>query len=77
MIAYAEANDIPVQASAAKPYSMDRNLLHISYESGVLEDPWFDPSAPENKGMFLLSNAPEDARMKRNIWNSISLRETA
>lgn len=61
MIAYAEANDIPVQASAAKPYSMDRNLLHISYESGVLEDPWFDPSAPENKGMFLLSNAPEDA----------------
>ncbi|MEC0171918.1 argininosuccinate synthase [Paenibacillus graminis] len=61
MIAYAEANGIPVQASAAKPYSMDRNLLHISYESGVLEDPWFDPSAPENKGMFLLSSAPEDA----------------
>ncbi|AIQ49681.1 argininosuccinate synthase [Paenibacillus sp. FSL R7-0273] len=61
MIAYAEANGIPVQASAAKPYSMDRNLLHISYESGVLEDPWFDPSAPENKEMFLLSNAPEDA----------------
>jgi argininosuccinate synthase len=28
---------------------MDRNLLHISYESGVLEDPWFDPSAPENE----------------------------
>ncbi|WP_348623696.1 argininosuccinate synthase [Paenibacillus peoriae] len=61
MIAYAEKHDIPVTASAAKPYSMDRNLLHISYESGVLEDPWFDPSAPENKGMFLLSNAPEDA----------------
>jgi argininosuccinate synthase len=61
MIAYAEANGIPVQASASKPYSMDRNLLHISYESGVLEDPWFDPSAPENKEMFLLSNAPEDA----------------
>ncbi|MBY9077586.1 argininosuccinate synthase [Paenibacillus sp. HN-1] len=61
MIAYAEANGIPVQASAAKPYSMDRNLLHISYESGVLEDPWFDASAPENKEMFLLTNAPEDA----------------
>ncbi|MGW8443685.1 argininosuccinate synthase [Paenibacillus sp. S33] len=61
MIAYAEKHDIPVTASAAKPYSMDRNLLHISYESGVLEDPWFDPSASENKGMFLLSNAPEDA----------------
>ncbi|MDQ0492685.1 MULTISPECIES: argininosuccinate synthase [Paenibacillus] len=61
MIAYAEKHGIPVTASAAKPYSMDRNLLHISYESGVLEDPWFDPSAPENKEMFLLSNAPEDA----------------
>ncbi|PPQ46663.1 argininosuccinate synthase [Paenibacillus peoriae] len=61
MIAYAEKHDIPVTASAAKPYSMDRNLLHISYESGVLEDPWFDPSAPENKEMFLLSSAPEDA----------------
>lgn len=61
MIAYAEKHGIPVTASAAKPYSMDRNLLHISYESGVLEDPWFDPSAPENKDMFLLSNAPEDA----------------
>ncbi|MCC3379508.1 argininosuccinate synthase [Paenibacillus farraposensis] len=61
MIAYAEKHGIPVTASASKPYSMDRNLLHISYESGVLEDPWFDPSAPENKDMFLLSNAPEDA----------------
>ncbi|MGZ9586238.1 argininosuccinate synthase [Paenibacillus marinisediminis] len=61
MIAYAEAHGIPVQASAAKPYSMDRNLLHISYESGVLEDPWFDPSADENKGMYLLSVSPEDA----------------
>ncbi|WP_178023387.1 argininosuccinate synthase [uncultured Paenibacillus sp.] len=61
MIAYAEANGIPVTASAAKPYSMDRNLLHISYESGVLEDPWFDASAPENKDMFLLSASPEDA----------------
>jgi argininosuccinate synthase len=61
MIAYAEKHGIPVTASAAKPYSMDRNLLHISYESGMLEDPWFDPSTPENKDMFLLSNDPEDA----------------
>lgn len=61
MIAYAEKHDIPVTASASKPYSMDRNLLHISYESGVLEDPWFDASAPENKSMFLLSVSPEDA----------------
>lgn len=61
MIAYAEAHGIPVTASAAKPYSMDRNLLHISYESGVLEDPWFDASAEENKDMYLLSVSPEDA----------------
>lgn len=61
MIAYAEAHGIPVTASAAKPYSTDRNLLHISYESGVLEDPWFDASAPENKDMYLLSVDPEDA----------------
>ena len=61
MIAYAEKHGIPVTASAAKPYSTDRNLLHISYESGVLEDPWFDATTPENKGMYLLSNDPEDA----------------
>lgn len=61
MIAYAEAHGIPVTASAEKPYSTDRNLLHISYESGVLEDPWFDASAPENKAMYLLSVDPEDA----------------
>jgi argininosuccinate synthase len=61
MIAYAEAHDIPVAASTKKPYSMDRNLLHISFESGILEDPWFDASAPENKDMFKLSVSPEDA----------------
>ena len=41
MIAYAEAHGIPVPVTAKKPYSTDRNLLHISYESGILEDPWF------------------------------------
>jgi argininosuccinate synthase len=61
MIAYAESHGIPVQASASKPYSTDRNLLHISFESGMLEDPWFDPSADSNKDMFVLSVAPEDA----------------
>src|SRR5437773_10355642 len=39
MIAYCEEKNIPVQASAKKPYSMDRNLLHISFEAGILEDP--------------------------------------
>jgi argininosuccinate synthase len=61
MIAFAKANDIPVAASAEKPYSTDRNLLHISFESGVLEDPWFDASSKEMRGMYKLSAAPEDA----------------
>ena len=61
MIAYCKRKNIPVQASAKKPYSMDRNLLHISFEAGILEDPWFDAFAPQNKDMFVLSTAPEDA----------------
>jgi argininosuccinate synthase len=61
MIAYAEAHGIPVPVTAKKSYSMDRNLLHISYESGILEDPWFDASNEENSDMFRLSVSPEDA----------------
>jgi argininosuccinate synthase len=61
MIRYCEQRKIPVQATAKKPYSMDRNLLHISYEAGILEDPWLDAFAPANKKMFTLSVAPEDA----------------
>jgi argininosuccinate synthase len=61
MIRYCEQKKIPVQASAKKPYSMDRNLLHISFEAGILEDPWMDAFAPANKEMFKLSVAPEDA----------------
>ena len=61
MIAFAKANKILIEASAEKPYSMDRNLLHISFESGVLEDPWFDASAKEMRDMYKLSVAPEDA----------------
>lgn len=61
MIAYCKKHKIPVEASTKKPYSMDRNLLHISYEAGILEDPWFDPTTKANKGMFKLSADPEDA----------------
>jgi argininosuccinate synthase len=61
MIKYCEDHKIPVQATAKKPYSMDRNLLHISYEAGILEDTWFDAFAPSNKAMFTLSVDPEDA----------------
>lgn len=57
MISYAEKKGIPVPATTEKPYSMDDNLLHISYEAGVLEDPRFEP----RKDMFLKTAAPEDA----------------
>ena len=61
MIAFAKTNSIPVTATAEKSYSMDRNLLHISFESGVLEDPWFDASGPETRDMYKLSVSPEEA----------------
>ncbi|MEM9227281.1 MAG: argininosuccinate synthase [Verrucomicrobiota bacterium] len=61
MIAWCREHGVNVEASASKPYSMDRNLLHISYEAGILEDPWFDPTTPENKAMYKLSVDPQDA----------------
>ena len=61
MIDYCAKHGINVEASASKPYSMDRNLLHISYEAGILEDPWFDPTTPDNKDMYKLTADPEDA----------------
>jgi argininosuccinate synthase len=57
LIAYAEQHQIPVPVTREKPYSTDRNLLHISYEGGVLEDPWQEPYAD----MFVLTTAPEEA----------------
>ena len=61
MIQYCLEKKIAIEASAKKPYSMDRNLLHISFEAGILEDPWLDASAPEYKPMYKLSVSPEDA----------------
>jgi argininosuccinate synthase len=57
LVAYAEKQGIEVPVTAEKPYSSDRNLLHISFEGGILEDPWNAPP----KDMFQLSVAPEDA----------------
>jgi argininosuccinate synthase len=57
LIAYAEQHSIPITATKEKPYSMDRNLMHISYEGGILEDPWAEPPAE----IFLLTRSPEDA----------------
>ena len=57
LMAYCKSHGIPVVTTAEKPYSMDRNLMHISYEGGILEEPW---SAPP-KDMFLLTTDPTDA----------------
>jgi len=57
LIAYASSKKIPVPVTKAKPYSSDRNLLHISFEGGILEDPWKEPS----EDMFVLSVSPERA----------------
>ncbi|MDZ4198416.1 MAG: argininosuccinate synthase [Kiritimatiellia bacterium] len=57
LLRYAKNHGIPVPVTAAKPYSMDRNLLHISFEGGILENPWNEPP----KDMFKLTVAPEDA----------------
>jgi len=58
LIAYAREHDIPVTATAEKPYSTDRNLMHVSYEGGILEDPWAEPPAD----IFQMTAAPESAR---------------
>jgi argininosuccinate synthase len=57
LMAYARRHGIPVPTSPSKPYSIDRNLLHTSYEGGILEDPWAEP--PHD--MFTMSVAPEAA----------------
>ena len=57
LIAYAESKEIPIPVTAEKPYSSDRNLLHISYEGGILEDPWREPY----EDMFTLTVSPEKA----------------
>jgi argininosuccinate synthase len=52
---YAQKYEIPITATLKKPYSIDRNLLHCSFEGGILEDPWRGPE----EEMFLLTQAPE------------------
>ena len=54
---YARDHDISIPVSKDNPYSMDRNLFHVSYEGGILEDPWTAP----NENMFLMTVAPESA----------------
>jgi argininosuccinate synthase len=63
LIEFAKKHGIPVPVTKEKPYSSDRNLLHISYEGGILEDPWAEP--PED--MFVLTVSPEKASDKPDI----------
>ena len=60
LIDYAKKHKIPIQVTAKKPYSMDRNLLHLSFEGGILEDPWQEPK----EDMFVLTTSPEKAPSK-------------
>jgi len=57
LVDFAKTHDIPVPVTKAKPYSMDANLLHISYEGGILEDPWAEP----HEDMFMWTKSPENA----------------
>jgi argininosuccinate synthase len=62
MIAFAQSHKIPVEASTAKPYSIDRNLLHTSYEGGILEDPDAEPPAEIFQRTVDPRRAPDRAR---------------
>ncbi len=60
LINYAKKHKIPITVTKKKPYSMDMNLFHISYEGGILEDPWTEPAAD----MFTMTVSPEKAPAK-------------
>jgi argininosuccinate synthase len=70
LIAYAEQHGIPIPVTKEKPYSSDENLLHISFEGGILEDPWNEPE----ESMFKLSVSPENAP-DRSTYLEIEFRQ--
>jgi len=61
LVEYARKNDIPITTTAEKPYSMDRNLLHISFEGGILEDPWSECPTDLSVMTETLDNAADEA----------------
>ncbi len=63
LIDYAKTHGIPVPVTKDKPYSMDRNMFHVSYEGGVLEDPWYEP----HEDMFQMTVSPESAPDKAAV----------
>jgi argininosuccinate synthase len=70
LIAYAREHNIPIQVTPEKPYSMDRNLFHLSFEGGILEDPWQEP----REDMFILTTSPEKAPSKP-VYLNITYRQ--
>jgi argininosuccinate synthase len=77
LLAFARERGIPVEATAEKPYSSDENLMHKSYEAGLLEDPWAPPPAD----MFRLTRAPEEAperpaRLEIEFKDAVPVRAT-
>jgi argininosuccinate synthase len=70
LIQYAKTHGIPVTVTKQKPYSIDKNLFHISYEGGILEDPWVEP--PEN--LYTLTVSPERAPA-RPVYVKIGFRD--
>ena len=63
LVAYAEQHDIPIPVTPEKPYSTDANILHVSYEGGVLEDPWTAPP----REMFRTTVDPREAPDEEQI----------
>ena len=67
LIEYSQRHGIPVTATKEKPYSIDRNIFHISYEGGILEDPWQEPPSE----MYTMITPPEKAP-DRHLYIEIS-----
>ena len=76
LIAYAEKHKIPITVTKSKPFSTDRNLLHISYEGGILEDPWIEST----EDMYTMAvpverapNKPEYVEVEYEAGNPVSI----
>jgi argininosuccinate synthase len=69
LIEYSERHGIPVTATREKPYSIDRNLFHISYEGGILEDPWQEPPSDMYTMIVQPEKAPDEPRYLEISYN--------
>jgi argininosuccinate synthase len=69
LIEYSERHGIPVTATKEKPYSIDRNLFHISYEGGILEDPWQEPPSDMYTMIVQPEKAPDEPRYLEISYN--------